>query len=285
MSNPRDQEMPTRRIYVISLLGAAMAGVCILFIFAFIWFQPDQLSMSDRYFPSATASTTPTATATQTSTPTPTPNLTATQKAVQATSTSLAVQTTIAYADSQWNVLMYDDFDSNKNNWGMSSNDEWINIIRRINGVYSWETTSKKGFISRVTADTKAVGDFFLEVETQMIEGKSFSDSGLVFREDSSGNYYYFGIHDDFFIIIVRYNEKWETILDWTRSSAILLDSPNRLTVIGIDSQFTFLINDQLVAMVTNDLIPQGTTGLAIQVHSADDKAIFEFDKYELREP
>jgi len=44
----------------LSLLGAAFAGICILFIAAFIWFQPDQLSLSDRYFPSPTVTPTPT---------------------------------------------------------------------------------------------------------------------------------------------------------------------------------------------------------------------------------
>jgi len=179
---------------------------------------------------------------------------------------------------------MYDDFNSNKNNWGLSSNSEWANIIRRINGVYRWEARSKKGFFGRVTADTKTVVNFILEVETQMIEGTSSSDSGLVFRDDSRGNYYYFGIDDESFAIELRYHDEWISIVDWTESSAILSGLPNRLTVIGKGSQFTFLINDQLVATVTDNHIQWGTTGMAISMH-ADEKAIFEFDNFELREP
>lgn len=275
--NSGNQENPSRRLYALSLLGTAFAGICIIFISAFIWFQPDQLSLSDRYFPS------PTATSTRTPTPTPTPNLTATQRVVQATSTYQAIQTTIAHADRQWNILLTDTFNSNQNNWEMSNEDEYAKITRTITGVYRWRATSKKGFHYYITADTKSVGDFLLEVDAQKTEGASSSDYGLIFREDIHGNFYYFGINNDSFFVSLNYNNNWINIVDWTASGAILPTSSNHLTVIANGSNFIFLINDQLVAHATDGRISRGTTGLGIQIHYSNQKATFEFDNFKLR--
>ena len=278
-SSPDKQGKPNRRFLTLSLLGTAFVGVCILFLVAFIGFQPDQISLSDRYFPS------PTGTSTRTPTPTPTSNFIATQQAIQATSTSQAIQTTIAHVENQWNVLISDDFNSNTNNWELSDEDEYAKIIRTISSTYRWKATSKKVFISWITVNTKSVSDFFLTVEAQRMEGTRSSDYGLVFREDIGGNFYYFGIDDEGFFVSLHYNNRWIDIVDWTKSNSILPTSPNHLTVIAIGSSFTFLINDQIVAVATDDHISQGRTGVAIQIHQSKRQAIFDFDNFELKEP
>jgi len=286
-SNPGKKESPTGRFYALSLFGMAFTGVCILFITSFFGFQPDQLSLSDRYFPSPTATQTPTPSATPTNTPTPIPNLTATQRAIQATSTSQAIQTTIATVSSQWDALMSDSYTSNLNRWELGEDDDgYANIIRTIDsGVYKWDATSKKRFISWIKASTKSVGDFLLTVEIHRTEGTRSSDYGLIFRRDIGGNYYYFGINEYGYHVLLNYNNKWIDIIEWAPSSAILPESPNRLTVIAKGSHFTFLINDQFVATATDDRISQGITALAIKLHRADQQAVFEFDNFELKVP
>lgn len=272
---------PGRRAFILITLFAALSITCIFFIAAFIGFQPDQLSLSDRYFPSPTASRTPTLTLT------PTPNMTATHRVIQATSTSQAIQTTIANANIKWSTLMLDSFNSNDNLWRLGEDDDgYANITRTIDdGVYKWDATSKKGFISYERAVTKSVGDFLLSVEVQKLRGTSSSDYGLIFRRNTSNNFYYFGIGDNGYHVLLNYNDKWIDIIEWTPTSAIQPASPNRLTVIGKGPNFTFLINDQIVATATVDRISQGITGLAIQIHSPDRHAVIEFDNFELREP
>jgi len=261
------------------MLGAAAVGICILFIAAFIGFQPDQLSLSDRYFPS------PTPTFTRTPTPTPTPNLTATQQVIQSTATAQAIQTTIANAGSQWNILFSDVFDTNKNQWATKTDDEYATIVREVkNGKYKWDATAKKGFIEWITINTRSVSNFFLTVEAQRIDGSS-SDYGLIFRNDTKDNFYYFAIADEGFFVSLNYNDEWKDVIDWTQSSAIVPEAPNRMTIIAESSHFIFLINDQYVADVTDEHILKGTTALAIQVYEADLKANFEFDNLELRTP
>ena len=278
--NPIDKDLQKPRIIKLAMLGAAAVGICILFVAAFIGFRPDQLSLSDRYFPS------PTPTFTRTPTPTPTPNLTATQQVIQSTATAQAIQTTIANAGNQWPILFEDQFDANSNHWATGlDDDEYARISREVkNGKYIWDTTSKKGFVGWITADTKSVIDFYLSVEAQRIEGSS-SDYGLIFRNDTKDNFYYFAIADEGFFVSLNYNDEWKDVIDWTQSSAIVPEAPNRMTIIAENSHFIFLINDQYVADVTDEHILKGTTALAIQVYEADLKANFEFDNLELRTP
>ena len=164
-----------------ALLGGGAIGCGILFAALFFLFQPDAVSLVDRYFPSPT----PTATAT--------PNWTATAQAVRLTATAQAIQTTVADASSQWKVWFTDPFDSNTNNWSTGEDDdEWATIHRTIeNGIYILDVASKKGFIGWVGADTGIASDFYLAVDIQQSSGStSDTDYGLTFREDSRNNFY-----------------------------------------------------------------------------------------------
>jgi len=274
------EEDNSGRTFIWLILGVAAIGCGLIFAVAFIFFQPDAKSLVDRYFPS------PTATLTRTPTPTPTPNLTATQRAVQFTATRGAIQTTIADANSQWNVLFSDTFDNNKNQWTTKTDDDYATILRTIkDGKYKWDATAKKGFIERVGTDIKPVTDFSLTVEGQQASGSASSDFGLVFRNDAAENFYYFGVGKDGFLVALNYNNEWVDVVSWTTSTAIHQDGTNRLTVIAEGTHFIFLINDQVVADAIDEHVSKGTLGLAVQVYEPDLQAGFEFDNLELRVP
>jgi len=74
-------------------------------------------------------------------------------------------------------------------------------------------------------------------------------------------------------------------MIEFTKSSAIVPDGSNRLTVIADSSAFIFYINDQFAGRMTDDHIASGTTAVAIELLDADLKAVFEFDNFELRTP
>ncbi len=188
---------------------------------------------------------------------------------------------------SQWPIILSEPFDSNKNNWSVGSdNDEYADISREIkDGKYYWDATAKKSFIAWVSPDLDAVSDFHLSTEIQRTSGSDQSDYGLVFREDTDGNLYYFGIDDENFFVLLNYDGAWSDMIATTRSSAILSGQANRLTVIAEGSHFVFFINDQYVAELTDDHIQTGTTALAAELYDADLQATFEFDNFELRAP
>ena len=281
-SNSDKQENPTRYFYNLALLGTGFAGICILFISAFIWFQPDQLSLSDRYFPS------PTATSTRTPTPTPTPNLTATQQVIQATTTMQAIQVIATKAVDQGQVILSDAFETNENDWDTGYDySEYGRIIRKIgHGTYQWEITADKSNISWSRADTIPVSDFYLAVDTLLLKGTPSIDFGLIFREDTFGNFYYFGINQTRHFTLERsYNDKWTDIIDWTSSSAIVVGKINRLTVIARGDQFLLFINDVFVAEAHDDLIKNGKPALAISLNRRGQEAMIDFDNFILRTP
>jgi len=275
------EENSGRRITTLAILFSTAGLTCLLFISAFVFFQPNQLSLSDQYFPS------PTATLTPTFTPSPTPNLTATQQVMRATATAQAIQVLATESKNMWNLVMLDTFDTNENNWPSGIDDSSrLKINRKItNGKYQWNATSKMGVIAWIPADTTSVDDFSLSVETQRTDGAVQSDSGLVFRKDAKDNFYYFGIDDDGFFVMLNYDNQWIDIIDYTPSPAILNGKANRLTVIAQGSHFVFFINDQFAGEVTDNHIQKGTVAIAVQMYEPDLQATFEFDNFELREP
>lgn len=288
ITNPFDEdEKAGRQPIVWAMLGIVAMGCGLFFAAAFIYFKPDTKSLYDQYFPSPTATNTRTPTPTSTTTSTPTPNMTATQRVIRSTSTAQAIQTMAANAGNNWDVVLVDEFDSNANEWTIGDDDDkYAKIVRTMdNGVYTWNATAKKGFVSWLPAPVKSTTDFLLTVDGRQTEGTTSADYGVVFRDDGKGNFYLFGVDDEGFFVSVNFNNAWLDLIEWTASDTIQPDAPNRLGVIANKSHFIFLINDQIVGETTDDHIPRGMTGLAIQVYEAGLQATFEFDNYELRIP
>ncbi len=268
-------------LITIVIIGVVLAGCCIVFIGAFFLFKPDQLPLVDQFFPSVTP------TLTKTPSPTPTPNLTATQRVVQSTSTAQAIQALATDSFSQWPVLFSETFDSNKNDWIIGENDgEYASVSREIkDGKYSWDVASKKGVIAWVAPDIDPVSDFHLSADFKRTSGSDQFDYGLVFREDSKSNLYYFGIDHDGFFVLLSYDNEWTDMLEYTRTPIISSEETNRLTVIAEGTHFTFFINDQYVGEMTDDTLSTGTAAIAVEMYEADLQATFEFDNFELRAP
>jgi RsiW-degrading membrane proteinase PrsW (M82 family)/tetratricopeptide (TPR) repeat protein len=232
---------------------------------------------------------TPTPTAPPTATSTPTANLAATQQAqrnLEATATGQVVQAT-AVAASHWPIVLSDLFDANVNDWPTGEySSEWITGGgRRItNGKYRWKAEARKGVVSRSQPDITPVSDFYLAVEARKLNGPENSAYGLIFRQ-RDGDYYFFRIRDDQrFRLALRYEGQWETVIDWTKTSAIRPNEVNRLTVLAEGSHFLFYINGHYAGEADDKRLSSGTTSVAIEL-DAGDEAIFEFDNFELRSP
>lgn len=183
--------------------------------------------------------------------------------------------------------MFSDSFDKNSSHWLTGvHDDEYAKIIRTIEGgKYEWDATSKKGSISWLFPDTKSVSDFYLAADVERLDNFDGSDYGLVFRKNAKGDFYYFGIDRGSFIVALHFNSGWSDLITWTKTTAILPDKKNRLTVIAQGSHFIFLINDSRVGEVSNDNIKNGTVALALQIHSENHQAIIAFDNFELRTP
>jgi hypothetical protein len=281
------------RTFVWVILGVAAIGCGVLFAAALFFFKPNVQTLVGQYFPSATATftstptITPTITSSPTSTATPTPNLTATAVILQATDTAMAYQTTVANAATTGRALLKDTFDSNKNNWQLEKTDDdyALTTYEVADGTYNWDVTAHQPVISWVTANSKAMDDFYLSIEIKQASGPDSADYGVVFREDTNSNFYYFGINEQGQYALYLYNQDWSTLLDWTESELIRPGEVNRITVLAEGSHFTFFINDQYLTEITDDSIKSGTVALAIELATENDQAVFQFDNIELRVP
>jgi hypothetical protein len=282
IATPVEKDEQRTRVIKIAMLCAALAVVCVLFSAAFSWFQPDQLSLSDRYFPTATRTLTPTATFT------PTPNLTATQRAFQTTATVLAIQAQATNAASEWSERFSESFDNNDRGWIVDTQeDEYSKITTEIkNGKYRWNALAHQGFIHWVPVEAQSMEDLFLSVEVGLGDYTGSNDSGILFRRDFSGNFYYFGVYSDQrYFLFKYYQREWSELIDRTSTSAIQRGKPNKLTVIAEGDHIMLFINDQFIAEAYDDEIKKGRIALAIEIFEQDQTAIFEFDNIQLRLP
>jgi hypothetical protein len=263
------------------ILGVGVVGCCLMAAVAFYYFRPDMQTIYAEYFPSPTAGTT------STPSTTPTPNLTATQRVAAVTGTARAIENLIAEAGTEWNISISETFDNVGDNWPTGTDeDEYATILRRgVDRAYQWDATSKQGFISWISAHDAPVTDFRLSVEARQVSGTDSSDYGVAFREDSDGNFYYFGVTGDGFFVSAYHRDEWIDVVEFTYSSTVKDGDRNKITVIASGSFFIFLINDFIVAEAVDERIPSGTTALAIQIYEAGLQAVMEFDNFELRTP
>ena len=217
---------------------------------------------------------------TATNTPTPTPNLTATARVENAIATA-------ENAAETWEIFLEDTFDSNDNNWleETSDDDYALTFYEVVDGKYRWESTAHQGYIGWVRAGRDTFTDFYLSVDIQLIEAPDTADYGIVFREDEDSNFYYFAVSESGQYALYLFFEEWSTLIDWTETDLINAGKANRITVIGEGSQFIFFINEQYLTEITNDQIPEGLTGFAVEMGNENDQGIFEFDNFELRAP
>lgn len=250
------------------------------FVAALFYFQPDAKSLMDQYFPSPTTTPSSTPVPTATHTPTPTPNLTATAQVQNAQATS-------ENAANNWEVILADTFDSNRNNWlAESSDDEYaFTNYEIVDGKYRWNATAHQSFIGWVRSDMEPITDFYVSVDVRQVNGPVTADYGILFREDDDSNFYYFAISEQGEYTFYIFLEEWDTLINWTETDLIVPGKANRLTVIGDGSHFTFFINDQYLTEFTDDTIPEGITALAVELSEEGDQAVFEFDNFELRKP
>ena len=281
ISNPFDEdEKAGRRPILWATLGMAAACCGVVFAGALFYFQPNAEALYAQYFPSPTATPSRTPVPTATHTPTATPNMTATAQVQNA-------EAMIENALTSWNIIHMDPFDSNEYNWVLDpSDDEYARTTYEIvDGKYRWDTTAYKSFIRWVRAGETPLTSFYLSVDVQQMEGPNSADYGVIFREDSDSNFYYFAVNDTGYYALYLYYGEWSTLVDWIETDIIQQGEVNHITVIGEDSHFTFLINDQYAMEFDDSTIPEGSTALAVELADLDDHAIFEFDNFDLRAP
>ncbi|MBL6983543.1 MAG: hypothetical protein ISR58_20370, partial [Anaerolineales bacterium] len=211
------------------------------------------------------------------------------------TSMPLPTQTSTVVAKEQkvrsaakWPLLLLEPFNNNDNEWLEGEiDDEYAQITMTINGTYSWEISSKQGFIWWVYPTSEIVGDFYLAVEVINPSSNRDAPNGLIFRISENGDhYYYFEVRDtQLFSVWANDRGEWAEIVPYTTSTAIRPSDNNHLEIIAQGDEHFFFINNELVAEKTILSSSQGYTGVAAGLDYEDEHSTIVFDNFELRAP
>jgi len=246
-SNTSDRDENGSRTSKIISLVLAFAGICILFITAFIGFQPDQYSLSDRYFPSPTATNTRTPTQTPTITLTPTTTFTPT-KTFTPSPTSTSTPDPLLTAISQGNVLVDENFETNDNDWeGFYIN----NTVTIKDGRLSLasDSTGYSG-IAYCTFCPPSGNTYYLEAEVTSETNTATTNYGLTFCFDRNySEYYVFQINSTSRLLDLykHTDEGWETLAySKFAPSKVSFPASNKLGVYFDHGTINLYVNDSL---------------------------------------
>ncbi|MDY7077913.1 MAG: protein kinase [Chloroflexota bacterium] len=206
----------------------------------------------------------------------------------QATATVQACIHKTALTPSDWAIILCDPFETNENDWptGDYSSERATGNRSVTDGKLLWEATALDDVVWWAIPDVASTSDFYLTLETRRVSGVENAQYGVIFRRADSDNYGLFKIEDNqYFKFSSQHNGEWDTVIDWTETTAIRPGETNRMTIIAEGSHFTFYINDQYVGEADEGRLGKGKMGIAIELSDAGDTAVFEFDNFEVRTP
>jgi serine/threonine-protein kinase len=188
-----------------------------------------------------------------------------------------------------WPVVLTDEFAANDNGWHPFDTFEDDYGTRRFllsRGRYNWEVTPLKDIHLHDTPNIASLSDFLVSVDARQTSGPASADYGLAFRVVSDNTLYTFNISDTGqFAVQLLYQGQWTTLVNWTPTAAVRPGESNNLKVLAVGDQFTFFVNDQEVARLGDDSVPQGRVGVAVDHFEEGVTASWEFDNFELRAP
>jgi len=218
---------------------------------------------------------------------------TAEAKAEQATATAeaQAMAQSILATQAPWPSLIIESFADNRRGWPTGiKQDEFIVVTTVItNGKYLCTVNPKQGnsYWNMLPAAGKALADFSAEVNLRFVKGDDDGSYayGLVFRHVND-DYGFLGLQKNgkFRVLVVYHTGIYQDITQSAPAIRTRTGQTNRIAVRAIGSNFVFLINDQVVWQLTEDMAP-GDIGLGVDVRSKQGEAQVEFTDLQVHAP
>lgn len=211
--------------------------------------------------------------------------------AATATAVARATAQSVVAAKVDWPRLINESFTDNQLGWPLGlKQDHSLAVTSTIEaGRYHWVVNVVNGnsYFNLIPINGPNLDKFQAAVKVQFVQGNDDGRSayGLTFRhvEDDYG---FFGILKSgrFLALEVHDTGIYQSI---GGSSAAIDTRPghsNRIEVVGIGSDFVFLINGQQVGMMTADIAP-GQIGLGVDAGRRASEAQVEFSEFEVHAP
>ena len=138
--------------------------------------------------------------------------------------------------------------------------------------VFAWETL----------AGERRFTDFILEAEVEPDPSNGHSAAGVIFRHVNDENFYSFLLSSrGNFRVDILFNNHPMTLVDWTRfpepdPERTSAAAANRLLrVIGHGSKLSFHVDEEWVAEVEDEMLPEGNIGFAAQNFAGAGRGVF----------
>ena len=203
----------------------------------------------------------------------------------QATATAIALSTLMAKptptATSEQILILKDSFSHNINRWDVGDFEEswWKGNAQIVDGKFRVTVQRSAGFI-RIWWPAPELDTFNISLDAQLIKGSPSSACyGLTFRDQGDAYYFFKVCENGRYQVLLRADNTWYTLIDWTIARSIQYGQPNTLMVEGRGSHFEFYINGVLVNELENSRLRKGHIGIAIDVDKGE-TPVFEFDNY-----
>lgn len=191
-----------------------------------------------------------------------------------------------ASAPLDWSVVRCDTFDDNRNNWKVGTSRDEASAEERniVGGIYRWDIRAFDTFLSPTLARFDPVADFYVAVDVRRSKGPvRFLRYGLQFRYDETKGAFMVLVSDDGTVMAYRSIEGgWLRLTSTSVPDAVRPGDWNRIAVMGVGADFVVYVNDQAVAAIYDENLPQGRFRIAVEIAQEDDY-IVEFDNFEVR--
>ncbi len=164
--------------------------------------------------------------------------------------TAWLIITAITNAQDREDLIFFDDFSDNRNNWGTGTATEYAESIS--NGNYYFEHfREEKGWSTWNAIEINEARDFQIEARIQKISGIQNNGYGISFGRSDSDNEYIFMMSGNGHFKVNNYeNGETKEIIPWTKSKFINQGNGafNKMAVVKRDGKLTFFINDSLLS-------------------------------------
>jgi hypothetical protein len=208
-----------------------------------------------------------------------------------ATAVARATAQAIVTAQADWPLLIDESFADNQLGWPLGlKQDQSLAVTSTIKGGrYHWVVKVANGnsYFNLIPENSPRLAKFHAAVNVQFLQGNDDGQSayGLTFRHVDD-DYGFFGILKSgrFLALEVHHTGIYQSIGGSSPAIDTRPGHVNRLEVVGIGTDYVFLINGRQVAQMTADIDP-GQIGLGVDSARRADTAQVEFSEFEVHAP
>ncbi len=199
--------------------------------------------------------------------------------------TAAAEAVAAALADSAFasaTQVFRDEYVDNRNNW--STGKVSAKETDRIEGGVFKAIWTDKGS-SYETYAGRSFTNFIAELDCKAVQGGVNAACGIIFGEQTSGQFYKFSVYEDSYsLYVIPSAQDAPALLDGDPSKIINAGDWNHLRVIKQGDQISIFINDVPLGSVTDSTYPTGQIGVSTSSYDAQSGAEMWFDNFTIWE-